>query len=311
MYHIIINPIAGRGRTLKHLPFLTKIFDENKIPYATFTTDSVMDGYEKAKDICENADSLGLIGVGGDGTFQEIAAGMADACGENGGKIPVPLGIFPAGSGNDFIMTLEGGKKAALSKYGKNPEENAHEFFKTLTRGKTRAIDIITANGAAYLNIGNIGLDARIVQNAGIFKKKYGRQAYLAAVYKSIARHKNLPLVIEANGEKWEGEYTLVAVCNGQYYGGGMRIAPMAGLDDGKITLCLVEGISRPKTMILFPSLMIEKHVHLKQVKFIECESVRISLQNGAETLCLDGNLYPNTTQIEFKIHPKALDVFV
>jgi len=313
MYHIIINPIAGRGRTLEHLPILTDFLDKSSLAYTTYETTGVMDGYEKAKAICEEktANCLGIIGIGGDGTFQEIAAGMV-AAGMRSEKAPVPLGIFPAGSGNDFIMTLAGGKKAALAKYGKNAEQNVRAFFETLTRGKTHAVDIITANGTAYLNIGNIGIDARIVKNADVFKKKYGRQAYLAAVYKSIAQHKNLLLTIEVNGEKWEKPYTLAAICNGQYYGGGMRVAPTARIDDGKITLCLVEGMNRPKIMVLFPSLMMEKHVYLKSVKYIECESVRITLPEGMETLCLDGNLYPNQEgQIEFKILPKALDVFV
>jgi diacylglycerol kinase family enzyme len=292
------------------LPFLTKLFDENKIAYETHTTKKIMDGYEITKKICaENADCSGIIGIGGDGTFQEIAAGMAISCGE---KIPVPLAIFPAGSGNDFIMTLAGGKKAALAKYGKNAEQNSRAFFETLMRNEKRAVDVITANGAAFLNIGNLGIDVRIVQNAAVFKQKFGRQAYLAAVYKSIVRHSNIPLEIEVDGKKIENSYTLVAVCNGQYYGGGMRVSPRAQIDDGKITLCLVEAMSRAKIMVLFPSLMFEKHERLKQVKYMKCENVRITFPQGTETLCLDGNLYENNdSTIEFKISPKALEVFV
>lgn len=310
MFHIIVNPNAGRGRTLEHLQFLAQLFAENNGAYTKYITTGALDAQEKAREICEkHADCAGIIGIGGDGTFQEIAAGMAAA---GGTKIPLPLAIFPGGSGNDLILTVEGGKKSAKSKYGKNAEQNARAFFETLMQGKTRAIDLITANGRAFLNIGNIGLDARIVQTASALKKNFGGKAYYAAVYQSIVRHKNLPLTIEANGKKFEGAYTLVAVCNGQYYGGGMRIAPTARLDDGKITLCLVEGISRPKIMVLFPLLAVEKHERLKYVNFIECEKVKITLPHPTETLCLDGNLYPEIgNEIEFKILPKALDVFV
>jgi len=340
VYHIIINPNAGRGRTLGHLPHLTRLFAENRLMYTTHITTGIFDAREKAREICENhPNSAGIIGIGGDGTFQEIAAGVRQAhnerreqesaaahsleavnsVGGDSGVRPasrIPLGIFPAGSGNDFITTLEyeksGGKKSARSKYGKNAEHNARAFFDTLMRGETRTIDVITANGTAFLNIGNIGLDARIVQTAGALKKRFGSRAYYAAVYQSVVHHKNLLLVIEADGKKFCGEYTLVAVCNGQYYGGGMRVAPTARLDDGKITLCLAEGISRPKIMALFPLLAMAKHERLKFVKFIECENVKISLPNSAESLCLDGNLYPNIgDEIEFKILPRALEVFV
>jgi len=328
MYHIIINPIAGRGRTIHRLPILTKLFDSHGLTYEAHITTGLMDGYEKAKRFCESGkDCKGIIGIGGDGTFQEIAAGMVDSY-PHGQKIPIPLGIFPAGSGNDFIMTLEGGKSIALAKYKKDIEMAAKNFFETLHRGKTRSIDVITANGMAFLNIGNLGLDARIVDNAAALKPKYGRQAYVAAVYKSIAKHKNIPLTIEANGEKWDKQYTLVAICNGQYYGGGLHITPGAKIDDGKITLCLIEAMSRPKTMVLFPTLMMGQHVKLKPVKFIECENLVITLPPGKETLCLDGNLYPDCNvehpqpekksdrktdriRLEFKILPRVLDVFV
>ena len=304
MYHVLLNPNAGRGRAFIQWQFLEKLFNENGIKYTTHINTKKTDGYERAKEFA-HSECCGIIGIGGDGTLQKIVAGMFDA----DVKKPVPLGIFPAGSGNDFSMTLG-------NSYGKNAEQNARIFFETLMQGKTRTIDIITANGTAYLNIGNIGLDARIVKNASALKDKYGKHAYLAAVYKSILQHKNIPLMIEiysgeAGSEQFENKYTLVAVCNGQYYGGGMRIAPKARIDDGKITLCLVKSIARPKAMILFPSILMQKHTHLKIVKIIECESVKITLPEGGETLCLDGNLRHCTGQIEFKIHPKALDVFV
>ncbi|MDR0272695.1 MAG: diacylglycerol kinase family lipid kinase [Clostridiales bacterium] len=294
MHHIIVNPKAGRSRITVFLESLEKLFSQIKIEFKKHSL----------ADANEFSDEDVVIGIGGDGTFQELASALFGAGKKN------RFAIFPAGSGNDFAMSLESGKRAALSKYGKNAEHNARVFFEMLMRGETRSIDVITANGTAYLNIGNMGLDARIVQNAEVLKERFGRHAYLAAVYKSIARHKNLPLTIEVNGKKIEDEFTLIAVCNGQYYGGGMRIAPSASIDDGKITLCLVEGMPRPKTMILFPSILMERHTKLKIVKYIECESVKI-ISAGAETLCLDGNLYPCEDEIEFKIHPKAMDVFI
>ena len=89
-----------------------------------------------------------------------------------------------------------------------------------------------------------------------------------------------------------------------------MRVAPHASLTDGKITLCLVEAMSRPKIMVLFPSLMMERHDKLKAVKFLECESLKVTLP-CSETLCLDGNLYPVDNSVEYKILPEALRVFM
>jgi diacylglycerol kinase family enzyme len=333
MYHIIVNPIAGRGRTPIRLAMLEKSFKELDLPYEVYITQSVMDGYRKAREICETQPNCpGIIGLGGDGTLQEISDGMFAAfhaddshsgiIRPNGHKIPVPLGIFPAGSGNDFVMSLLGGKKTALARYKKNRlPEAAREFALSVKDKHIRTVDIITANGAAYMNIGNLGLDARIVKNALALKDRYGRYAYIAAVYKSIARHSNVPLIVEVNGEVIDDTFTLVAICNGQYYGGGLHIAPKAKIDGGKIMLCLVRSMSRPKTMLIFPSLMIEQHHRFKAVSFVECDEVKITLGEKAqatETLCLDGNLYPLTLagqnpgqNFHFKIHPQLLDVFV
>ena len=311
MHHIIVNPIAGRGQTLVRVPLLTKLFDQANLSYEVIHTTAPMDAFNIAKQICKDGKSLGIIGFGGDGTIQEIVAGMAAAF--NFKAISVPLGIFPAGSGNDFVMTLDGGKNAALKKYNtKHLKTTTEAFFNNIKQSQTRFVDIIKVNKMTCLNIGNIGLDARIVDNAIGLKERFGRFAYLAAVYKSICQHENMPLTIEVNGKVLEGKYTLAAICNGQYYGGGMKIAPPASLDDGKITLCLIKAMSKLKTMTFFPSLLFAKHTKLKEVSFISCEKLQIRLnEKTAQTLCLDGNLFPFDGSLDIEIIPQALNVFM
>ena len=295
------------------LALLTKAFEQLNLPHEVYQTRAPLDGRNKAREICErDPNCAGIIGMGGDGTIQEIVDGMHAAFPQ--GKIAVPLGIFPAGSGNDFVMTQADGKKNALARYKKkNLPQAAQLFAQTVQENRTRSIDLPVANGTAYMNIGNIGLDARIVRNALDYKERWGRYAYVAAVYKSIAQHSNVPLTVEVSGEVIDDGFTLVAVCNGQYYGGGLHIAPHARIDSGKIVLCLVRGMSRPKTMLIFPSLMMAQHHRLKTVSFIECDEVKITLHGDNEVLCLDGNLYPQQTgqSIHFTLRPGALDIFV
>jgi len=333
MYHIIVNPIAGKGRNLIKLPLLTRLFDAHKLQYEVMITESIMDAYAKANAVCLTGSS-GIIGIGGDGTIQEIVAGMAAAF---PAKVAVPLGIFPGGSGNDFVMTLAGGKAQALARYKeKNLQASVADFFAAIQTNRTTCVDIVTANGMAFLNIGNVGLDARVVRNAVALKPRYGRYAYLAAVYKSIAKHVNMPLKVEIDGKQREGEFTLVAACNGQYYGGGLHISPESSLTDGKINLCLVEAMSRPKTMTIFPSLVVGQHHRLGAVSFTKCEEVCLTLSRGVESLSLDGNLYEvkgqdgrsfppeerrflsphklpgaDKGEMRFKIMPQAIDIFL
>jgi len=312
MYHIILNPTAGRGLgQSQYLPNLIEAFDRYSLEHKVHITQKPKDGYEFAKQICEqHPNSMGIVGVGGDGTMQEIVAGLVDAC-PNGTKIPIPLALFPGGTGNDFVMAIEGGKAATKAKYMRDIKAGAKAFVEGICRRNLRTIDLIAANEVAYLVAGNIGIDARIVHNAVALKPKYGGQAYLAAAYKSIMQHRNIPMELSLNGKTFTKDFTLLAICNNSTYGGGLPIAPLAKFDDGKITLCMVNGMSRLKLGILFPSLLVKKHVHLKDITFEECTELRITLPPGTETLCLDGNLFPVEGEIHFKILPSILDVFV
>ena len=297
MLYIIVNPNAGRGTAAIHAKMLEAELASRAIEYTTAYTTGISDGYKKAAWFCTDENIKGIVGVGGDGTMQEIAAALFDSF-PKGQKIPVPLCIYPAGSGNDFVMSLKPTK----------PENN---FIQKLVDGKTNAVDLITAGNTAFLNIGNMGLDAWIVKNAMDYKEKYGSRAYLAAVYKSIFSYKPIHLRIDTGSIVREGRFTLVAVCNGQFYGGGLQISPGAKTDDGKITLCVVGEMSRLKTMLIFPLLMLKKHTHLKAVEFLECTELTITPPNDGGVLCLDGNLYPTDCKLKFKIHEKILDVIV
>ena len=302
MYCIIVNPKAGRGQSVVMAHMLESQLKTHGIEYETTFTTGINCGLNLAKEFCmdKRRKLKGIIGIGGDGTIQEIVAGMADVF-PLSEKIPIPLCICPAGSGNDFIMSVS-------NKIHKKANER---FLNSLISESTKAVDIITANNNAYLNIGNVGLDAWIVKNAETKKKEYGNRAYLAAVYKSINSYKPTNLIIEANGMVFDGAFTLVAVCNGQYYGGGLHISPLAKIDDGKITLCVARSMSKIKTMAIFPSLLIKKHMYLKAVSFHECTSVKITFLDDGGTLCLDGNLNPAVGTIEFKIYKQVLDIIV
>jgi len=307
MFHIIVNPIAGRGLSLtKHLPELATMFEKYNLEYTSHVTEKPRHAYDIAKELCQ-APQAGIIGIGGDGTIQEIVAGMVDAfppC----TKLPVPLGIFPGGSGNDFAMAIEGGKKAMRKKSKKGTLVEG--FVNRIHKRSLRTVDLISANEEAYLVAGNMGIDARIVHDAIELKPKFGGQAYLVAAYKSIMNHRNILMTLKIDGEVISKEFTLVAICNNSSYGGGLQIAPPAKFDDGKITLCMVNGMSRLKLGVLFPSLLLKKHVHLKDISFVDCKEVEITLPPGVETLCLDGNLSPKEGTLHFKILPQVLDVF-
>ena len=255
-------------------------------------TIDVMDAVKWAKEACA-ANSQGIIGVGGDGTLQEIVTGMLDGC----DKCDTPLGVISCGSGDDWRRSF--GQRVSVE-----------ACLAGVLEGKTRVVDAIRANGMACLNISNMGLDEKIVRNALPLKKIFGKSSYVISALISILRHKNIRLVVDIeDGKIIEGDFTLVAICNGQYYGGGMRITPPAQIDDGLITLCLVSAMSRLKVFTLFPVMLAEKHTKLNAIQYIECKQITLTPQDS-QTLCIDGNLYEWDGPLDFKILPEAIRIF-
>jgi len=318
MYFIVANPNSDRGRTMFYLPVFTALFDKAGIPYEMHITKDSMDGYNETLKFCQRQPGLkGVIGIGGDGVVQEIAAGMADAfITPDNNKIPIPLGILPSVTGNDFISTLEGDKHLAKMKYGKNKniEEVCQCLFDAVVSDRFQTIDILTANGMAFLLNGYVGVDAEVARSELKSKERLNDKTYVTAAFKAISKYKNLNLTIDVvNGNEHTsntGEYAIVVVANGQYYGSGMRICPDAKLDDGKITLCRLHGRSRLRMLLTFLLILMEKHVNLKTISFVECDSVKITLPPERDFMCLDGNIYPCKEEIQFKILPRAMKIF-
>ena len=296
MYHCIVNPDAGR-RSGKEWAYTVKSFmNEHGKDVAIKEAQSAAEASQWVHQACL-ADSEGIIAVGGDGTVQAIVTGML----QNVKKCETPLGIISCGSGNDLVRS-----------FGYWPK-NEKGFLPQIIKGKQRTIDAIRVNDKACLNIANIGLDVRIVRNSLKYKQFLGKRAYLASAFVSIALHENIHLRIQIYDEgresEIEGPFTLAAICNGQYYGGGMRITPPAQIDDGHITLCLVSALSRAKVLVLFPAMLLERHTNLKAVRFIQCQRCIITPQEG-ETLCIDGNLIECAAPLEFELLPGAIKVF-
>ena len=114
---------------------------------------------------------------------------------------------------------------------------------------------------------------------------------------------------IEIDGEEFNKKMLLLAVGNGQYYGGGMKILPDAKIDDGFLHLCLVKDINNLKLLFLFPSIF--KGDHLKYKKHIEIYKAKeILIKNkGDFYLNIDGDLVQTKDKVEFKVSPQKLDI--
>lgn len=291
MKHLfIINPFAGKGRSLKYIEQINNAFKEIKEEYYIEITKYAKHASIIAKEYSSKGD-FRIYSIGGDGTLNEILNGMAES--------DSSLAIIPAGSGNDFMKSI----------YRKN---NMRDILQRTISGKEKLLDVGMVNGRYFINIASVGIDAFIVVNSLKIKKlPYipGGVAYILGIVNALIRYKSSKIEINLDGEIMRLKFLLIAIANGKYYGGGMLIAPEAQVDDGMFDICLVKDMRRLKVLRVLPMLVKGIHGNLNEVNFRRCSKVVINSQNVIP-MNVDGEIeYVN--KIDFELVHKKIKIVV
>jgi len=289
MRHIfIINPAAGKGKSLELIPFIEEYFRGKAEEFTIRVTEYPGHATELAKEY-SSIEKCRIYSVGGDGTVNEIVNGIA-------GTESV-LGVIPTGSGNDFIRSYQ--EKFDIKK-----------MIVSTINGEEKSIDLARVNDKYFINISSIGFDANVGFNVAKFKKVpgvTGSMAYLISIIYTIFKKKICNIKIDIDGKKMELTLLLAAVANGRYYGGGILPTPNARIDDGLFDICLVSDMSRIQILSLFPKYMKGLHAELKQVSFFKGKKIEIV---SKDELCLniDGEILSART-VNFEILEDAIKV--
>lgn len=287
-YLFIVNPIAGKGKALELVPKIRESFDKEKVEYRIKVTKEKGEGEKLAKEGIKEGFNH-IIAVGGDGTAYEVVNGIREE--------DVVLGILPSGTGNDFARMLM------------LPKEY-NEILEIIKASRKRKIDIGLINNRYFLNCSSVGIDAEIVKETEYIKKYIsGTLAYIVGVLKTLIKYKYKNIRIEIDGRLMHREIELVAVGNGKYYGGGMKINPMADLDDGLLDVCIVNKISKIKFAALFLTVFKGKHLGIKEVEILRGKEIKI-LGDDYLMLNADGDII-GTTPAEIKIGKRAIEVII
>ena len=230
MRHLfIINPIAGKHMDVSAVTAeVNEAMEGNPDPWAIMTTQGPGDAERLAAMWAEGGEELRIYSLGGDGTLNEVVNGAA-------GHDNVAVACCPLGSGNDFIKT-----------FGR--ESWRFRDLKAQVEAPDYVMDLIDCNGRQSINICSVGFDARI----GLGQAEYkalplvtGKGAYLISLVANTIKGIHRPYELELDGKKMRGDYTLIAACNGRWYGGSFNPAPDAMPDDGLLDFVIVEKVSR------------------------------------------------------------------
>jgi diacylglycerol kinase (ATP) len=291
---VFVNPVAGAGRAGRYLIRVRQAFDTRRIRAEFVLTEST----EMLETRFRAAVAAGcrlFFALGGDGTFQ----GLANAAYGS----DVLLGVLPAGGGNDLALALGLPRDPVAA-------------VQMVLRCQPRAIDLVRARTddsreRLYVGGGGLGLDVDAAQYAaGVFRRLPGRLRYIASALRALRNFVPLSVRAEFPGSELsaiEARVLLAAVLNSPTYGAGLRLAPVARLDDGTLDVAFVVEMSGMQILALLPRLILNGTLPASRLKLLRARKVRLE----ADRRCFfhgDGEIL-GPAPVEVEIVPAAVRV--
>jgi diacylglycerol kinase (ATP) len=292
---VLVNPVAGAGRARKALPALQRFAQENGWRADFQVTTSAEDLRQRARDAAQ-AGRPRIFAVGGDGTFQVLINAV-------GPHSNTALGVIPAGGGNDLAASLG------------IPLNTVAAARLLLDRSVCLldAVRVKTADGVVrlYTGGGGVGLDAEASRYAGgVYRNVRGRMRYVLSAIRALTGFHSMQVRVQINaGDETDikGHALLVAVLNTPSYGAGVRLAPGASMDDGKLDLVLLDNLGFFEVLTMLPALLLRGDVHTKRLQRRAVKRVRIETDRPC-AFHADGEIV-GATPVEVEIVPGALRV--
>jgi diacylglycerol kinase (ATP) len=233
---VIVNPASNRGRTRKRWGEIREGLRHFVREFKFEFTEKPQQATDLAREAIKDGTEL-VIGVGGDGTMNEIANGFYEDR-----RIINPeatLGLVPSGTGCDLMRSLSipAGLKGALRVISDAPSVR-------MDVGRVRYRSNAGADEERFfLNVADFGLGGEVVREVAERRLQRKASSYVRCLITTMARYKNKRVRIRVDGETLpDGEYLIGAVANGRIFGKGMKVAPDARLDDGLFDSVLVRG---------------------------------------------------------------------
>lgn len=240
--HVIVNPFSARGKTEERWLTIKEIVRHHFKEYKYIFTEKPRQATEIARGLLKDGYDL-IIGVGGDGTLNEITNGFFKHDSHQTINEDASLGIIPSGTGSDFIRFLkiphDFNKSVALIKHAKTNKVDVGKVTFTGPAGKKES--------KYFINASDFGLGAEVVKKlASIPSGKKGAFSYYKGLLSTIRTYhsKEVKIIID-DQEEIQGRFLIGAVANGSIFGGGMIIAPHARPDDGYFDLVLVRDMKK------------------------------------------------------------------
>jgi diacylglycerol kinase (ATP) len=287
----IINPISGNGSSKIILPKLEEMIKKHDIDAELVFTER----RGHATEISEKYSNAGftyIIGVGGDGTINEIARPLIN-------RKDITIGLIPAGTGNDFIQ---------IPGFPNRFEEADWEtFFKI----QTIRMDVGSVNWKIFLNGMGLGFDAEVAaQNytkSGEVKEGGFKYRYVWHIVKTLLFFKEKRMIAKSSTGKTETDCFINTIAIGRRFAGGFLLTPGALANDGLLDVCMIKRLTLPQRFGILLKVPKGEHVTDKKVNYYKTPGTSLEFTEKVP-FHVDGELF-FSKEFDVKILPEALNI--
>jgi YegS/Rv2252/BmrU family lipid kinase len=281
---LLVHPTSGGGRTKALLPRVEHELDKRRIVFRAERTRNAQHAIDEAL----RAVDLGEVPVvmSGDGLIGAVGGALAGA--------EVPLGIIPGGRGNDLARVLG------------IPADPAGAVG-VLAAGQTRVIDVGEANGQRFLGIASAGFDSECNRIANQTRFVRGNLVYAYSVPRALASWKPARFTLRIGDESLRFSGYSVAAANSSTFGGGMRLAPDASLEDGEFDIVMVGEVGKFRYLSNLPKVFKGTHIDNEEVRVVRAPRLELSASRPFAVYA-DGE-HLTDLPASLRVLPRALSV--
>ena len=304
-WYLIINPAASGGKVKKKWAEIKKLFLANEIEFEYAFTEYPMHALKIVETAVKNG-HRNFIGIGGDGTNNEIINGLLKQ--KEVPSTELLYTLFPLGTGNDWIKTHRIPK-------------NAKKWFSAMTTATIKPHDaglvlfehneVMTSR--FFINVAGLGYDAFVVKTLKQEEIQMDNQlAYLSGVFRCLFKFKPRPVRLKIDEKQMEEVYFTINIGICKYSGGGMQMVPHAQFDDGKLALLTAKDITPLNIILNFPKLYGGRVKNYKKALLEKSKNILVeAAKNTPPTYIeVDGELI-GQAPAEFSVQEKAFNVLV
>ncbi len=283
---LLTNPTSGKGKGAKAHDAVVQKLRGAGLTVRDLSGRDADEALDLARGVV--ADGVdALVVIGGDGM---VHLGVQAVAGTE-----VPLGVIPAGTGNDVARYFDISRKDPLA------------AAETVIRGATRRVDLARAGTKYFTTVLCAGFDALVNERANKMTWPKGQMRYNLATLSELRVFRPLQYTLDLDGRQLSFEAMMVSVGNGPSFGGGLRITEGALLDDGMLDIVVIKPMGRGSLVRTYPKLF--KGTHTTHPQYEHHLARKVTVASPGITTYADGERF-GPLPLTVECAPGALTVY-